>query len=90
MQIGPSRTSGKHVILLVTWVATAFNLRVANKRIARSLLEASYVRPKPAIAVFAGGAIVVSAFTLWLFWPAMSNMLQTGLELLKLFRIPAN
>ncbi|MDI4234756.1 hypothetical protein OZ411_18290 [Bradyrhizobium sp. Arg237L] len=77
------------VTLLVTWVATAFNLRVANRRLARSLLEASYVRTRGAIAVFFLGALVVSGFTVWLFWPAMSSMLETMFELFQLFRTPA-
>lgn len=77
------------VILLVTWALTAFNLRVANRRLARSLLEASYVRSRSAFAVFALGASLVTAFTFWLFWPAMSNMLATMFELIQLFRVPA-
>ncbi|MGM5022184.1 hypothetical protein [Tardiphaga sp. 367_B4_N1_1] len=76
------------VIVLVTWITTAFNFRVANKRLARSLLEASYVRSQGAIAMFLLSALVVIGCTIWFFWPAMSSLLETAFDLLQLFKEP--
>jgi hypothetical protein len=55
------------VILLVTWITTVFNIRVANRRLAHSLLEATYVRRRGAIIAFLIGAVAIVGFTGWFF-----------------------
>jgi hypothetical protein len=73
------------VILSVTWITTAFNMRVSNRRLAHSLLEAAYVRRREAIVVFLIGAAVAIGFTGWFFWPAVSSVIETLLEFFSLF-----
>ncbi|MDZ4366675.1 MAG: hypothetical protein U0987_06570, partial [Afipia sp.] len=74
------------VIVLVTWATTAFNLRLNNQQIGRSILEASYVKKRPAIAVFSLGTAVLFVITVWLFWPAVASLIETGKDFIKLFR----
>jgi hypothetical protein len=74
------------VVLLVTWITTSFNMRVANRRLGRSLLEATYVQKRGAIAVFIAGAVAVIGLTAYLFWPAVGSVIETALEFIQLFR----
>jgi hypothetical protein len=74
------------VIVVVTWLTTAFNLRVSHKRVGRSLLEASYVRREGAIAAFAISTAAIGAATFWLFWPAVASLIETLKDFVSLFR----
>jgi hypothetical protein len=69
----------------VTWITTAFNMRVANRRLAHSLLEAAYVRRREAILAFLIGAPVIIGFTEWFFWTAVSSVIETVVEFFSLF-----
>ncbi|MCC8980927.1 hypothetical protein [Bradyrhizobium acaciae] len=73
------------VVVVVTWLTTAFNVAMDNRRLARSLLEASYVRKRSAIAVFFVGAVITIGVTLWIFRPAVLSLIETGKEFFKLF-----
>lgn len=73
------------VIVIVAWATTAMNVAINNRRLARSLLEATYVRREKAITVFVLGAIAALLMTLWLFSPAVNNLVDAGRQFFSLF-----
>jgi preprotein translocase subunit SecG len=73
------------IVIAVTWITTAFNMAVDNRRLGRSLLEATYVAKRSAIAGFFLGALVVVGGTLWLFKPAVISLIETLKDFFELF-----
>ncbi|MBB4362155.1 hypothetical protein GGD65_003180 [Bradyrhizobium sp. CIR18] len=73
------------LIIVLTWFTTAFNMAMDNRRLGRSLLEATYVRKRSAIALLFVSGLLVIGGTIWLFKPAVLSMLEPIADFLRLF-----